>query len=117
MVKRFGLETHLSLLGLNEEERFAPDVELALFRVGQESVNNAVKHAKATSVDVLLSKEVNSVVLKVRDNGLGFSPALQGNSGLGLSQMRERVVQLNGALDILSTPGHGTTVVARIPLA
>jgi signal transduction histidine kinase len=115
--KRFGLETHLSLLGLNEEERFTPDVELALFRVSQESVNNAVKHAKATSVDVLLSKDVNSVVLKVRDNGVGFSPASQGNSGIGLSQMRERVVQLNGALDILSTPGHGTTVVARIPLA
>ncbi len=113
--KRFGLETHLSLLGLNEEERFTPDVELALFRVGQESVNNAVKHAKATSVDVLLSKEVNSVVLKVRDNGVGFSPASQGNSGLGLSQMRERVVQLNGYLEVLSTPGHGTTVVARIP--
>jgi signal transduction histidine kinase len=115
--KRLGLETHSSLLGLNEEERFAPDVELALFRVGQESVNNAVKHAKATSVDVLLSKEINSVVLEVRDNGVGFSPTLRGNSGLGLSQMRERVVQLNGALDILSTPGHGTTVVARIPLA
>jgi two-component system sensor histidine kinase NreB len=115
--KRFGLATNLSLLGLNEEERFTPDVELALFRVGQESVNNAVKHAKATSVDVLLSKDIDSVVLKVRDNGIGFSLSSRENNGLGLSQMRERVVQLNGSLDILSTPGHGTTVTARIPLA
>ena len=115
--KRFGLATNLSLLGLNEEERFTPDVELALFRVGQESVNNAVKHAKATSVDVLLSKDIDSVVLKVRDNGIGFSLSSRENNGLGLSQMRERVVQLNGSLDVVSTPGHGTTVTARIPLA
>ena len=114
--KRFGLATRFSLRGLNEEERFSPDVELALFRMGQESVNNAVKHAKATSVEVLLSKEVNSLVLEVRDNGVGFSPAARGNNGLGLTQMRERVVQLNGSLDIHSSPGHGTTVVARIPL-
>ena len=114
--ERFALAAHLSLRGLNEEERFSPEVELALFRVSQESVNNAVKHAKATSVEVLLSKEVSSLVLEVRDDGVGFSPASRGNNGLGLSQMRERVVQLNGSLDVHSSLGHGTTVVARIPL-
>jgi signal transduction histidine kinase len=114
--KRFALATHFSLRGLNEEERFSPEVELALFRVSQESVNNTMKHAKATSVQVLLSKDVNSVVLEVRDDGVGFSPAARANNGLGLSQMRERVVQLNGSLDVHSSPGHGTTVVARIPL-
>ena len=86
--KRFALATHFSLRGLNEEERFSPEVELALFRVSQESVNNAMKHAKATSVQVLLSKEVNSLVLEVRDDGVGFSPAARVNNGLGLSQMR-----------------------------
>jgi signal transduction histidine kinase len=114
--RRFGLGTHFALRGLNEEERFTPDVELALFRVSQESVNNTVKHAKATSVEVLLSKEINSVVLRVRDNGVGFSPGARGSNGLGLSQMRERVTQLNGSLDVVSSPGHGTTVIARIPL-
>jgi signal transduction histidine kinase len=114
--KRFGLATHFSLRGLNEEERFSPDVELALFRVSQESINNTTKHAGATSVQVLLSKEIDSLVLEVRDDGVGFSPAAQGKNGLGLSQMRERVVQLNGSLDVHSSPGHGTTVVARIPL-
>ncbi|MBN2098700.1 MAG: hypothetical protein JW753_03790 [Dehalococcoidia bacterium] len=114
--KPFGLATHFSLRGLNEEERFSPDVELALFRVTQESVNNAMKHAKATLVEVLLSKEVDSLILEVRDNGAGFSSTIRGNNGLGLSQMRERVVQLNGSLDIHSSPGYGTTVVARIPL-
>jgi two-component system sensor histidine kinase DegS len=114
--KRFGLATHFSLRNVSEEERFTPDVELALFRVSQESVNNAVKHAKATSVEVLLSKDVNSVVLRVSDDGVGLAPAAGQGSGLGVSKMRERLVQLNGSLDILSSLGHGTTVVARIPL-
>jgi len=114
--KRFGLVTHFSLEGLQEEDRFSPDIELALFRVSQESINNIMKHARATSVQVILSKETNAIVLEVRDNGLGFSTATGRNNGLGLSQMRQRVVQLNGSLDIHSSPGNGTRVVARIPL-
>jgi signal transduction histidine kinase len=114
--KRFGLVTHFSLEGLQEEDRFSPDIELALFRVSQESINNILKHARATSVQAILSKETNAIVLEVRDNGLGFSTATGRNNGLGLSQMRQRVVQLNGSLDIHSSPGNGTMVVARIPL-
>ncbi len=114
--KRFGLVTHLSLQGMHEEERFSPDIELALFRVSQESINNIMKHARATSVQVFLSKETNVIVLEVRDDGIGFSPAARGNTGFGLSQMRQRVVQLKGSLDIHSSPGVGTTMVARIPL-
>lgn len=114
--KRFGLATHFSLQDLHEEERFPSDIELALFRVSQEAINNTVKHAEATSVHIFLSRENNTLVLKVQDDGVGFSPAAHGNTGFGLSQMRERVVQLNGSLDIHSSLGHGTTVVARIPL-
>jgi len=114
--KRFGLATHFSLQDLHEEERLPSDIELALFRVSQEAINNTVKHAEATSVHISLSRENNTLVLKVQDDGVGFSPAARGNTGFGLSQMRERVVQLNGSLDIHSSLGHGTTVVARIPL-
>ena len=114
--RRVGLATRFSLRGLGEEERFSPDVELALFRVTQESINNTVKHARATTVDVELSKEPCSLILEVKDDGIGFAADNGGGSGLGLSQMRERVVQLRGSLDIHSSPGHGTTVVARIPL-
>lgn len=114
--KRFSLATHFSLQDLHEEERFPSDIELALFRVSQEAINNTVKHAEATSVHISLSRENNALVLKVQDDGVGFSPAAHGNTGFGLSQMRERVVQLNGSLDIHSSPGFGTTVVARIPL-
>ncbi len=114
--RRVGLTTHFSLRGLNEEDRFAPEVELALFRVTQESVNNTVKHARARSVDVQLSRDSFCLVLEVQDDGVGFSTDNNGSSGLGLSQMRERVVQLSGSLDIHSSTGHGTRVVARIPL-
>ena len=112
-----GLATRFSLQGLGEEERFPPDVELALFRVTQESVNNAVKHARASTVDVELSRDPSSLVLEVTDDGVGFAADNGGGSGLGLSQMRERMAQLRGSLDIHSSPGHGTRVVARIPLA
>ncbi len=115
--RRVGLATRFSLQGLGEEERFPPDVELALFRVTQESVNNAVKHARASTVDVELSRDPSSLVLEVTDDGVGFAADNGGGSGLGLSQMRERMAQLRGSLDIHSSPGHGTRVVARIPLA
>jgi signal transduction histidine kinase len=114
--KRFGLTTHLSLQGVYEEERFSSDIELALFRVSQEAINNTVKHAEATSVYVCLSKENNTLLLEARDDGVGFSPAARGTTGFGLSQMRERARQLNGSLDIHSSPGSGTIVDARIPL-
>jgi signal transduction histidine kinase len=114
--KRFGLATHLSLQEVHEEERFSPDIELALFRMSQEAINNTVKHAEASSVYVSLSRENNTLVLEVRDDGVGFSPAAKGTTGFGLSQMRARAAQLNGSLGIHSSPGCGTMVGARIPL-
>jgi signal transduction histidine kinase len=114
--RRVGLATHFSLRGLNEEERFTPDVELALFRVTQESINNTVKHARASLVDVQISRDPSCLVVEVKDDGIGFNADNGGSSGLGLSQMRERMAQLRGSLAIHSSPGHGTRVVARIPL-
>ena len=114
--KRSDVATRLSLHNIGEEERFPPDVELALFRVTQEAVNNAVKHAKGSSVDVLLSKRDSRLVLNVTDDGAGFSAAPGGTRGLGLPGMRERVIQLDGSFDLQSVPGSGTTVIARIPV-
>jgi len=114
--KRTELTTRLSLHDVGEEERFGSDIELALFRVTQEAINNAVKYAKGTSLEVAVSKEGGSLVLQVRDNGVGFSFIDQGTKGFGLSGMRERVVQLNGDFDVRSVPELGTTVIAHIPL-
>ena len=116
MSEKSGLKTHLSLHNVSEEDRFSSDVELALFRITQEATNNAVKHAKGTSIEVLLSREGESLVLTVADDGIGFAPVFRGTSGFGLSGMRERVMQVGGSVDIRSVPGLGTTVVASVPV-
>jgi signal transduction histidine kinase len=112
--------TGLSLHGLDEDERLDPDTELTLFRVAQESINNTLKHADATRIDVSLSREGDSLVLMVSDDGVGFSPGIPRNGavstgGVGLSGMRERAIYLSGSLEINSAPGLGTTVLMRLP--
>ena len=92
------------------------DTSLCLFRVAQEALNNAVRHACASVVTVLLSPSGKGLQLAVSDNGSGFDPARSPeHPSLGLASMRERVRLLQGQLDIESTPGRGTTVVAWVP--
>jgi signal transduction histidine kinase len=96
-----------------------PDVEQALFRIAQEAVTNAVRHAAAGRVVVRLAAVDDTVSLEVEDDGLGFDPQARAVSArrLGLVSMRERAVELGGALDIESTPGTGTTIRAQVPVA
>jgi signal transduction histidine kinase len=97
-------------------EALPGDASLCLFRVAQEALNNAARHAGASAVTVLLSPSRQGLQLAVSDNGSGFDPALpRSRASLGLASMRERVRLLRGELDIESTPGRGTTVVAWVP--
>lgn len=114
--RREGLETNLSLHNVGEDDRFEPDIELALFRVTQEATNNVVKYAKGSSIDVSLSRRNNHLELRVSDDGVGFRTSARVDGGSGISGMRERVVQLDGSFKVTSKPSEGTTVVARIPL-
>lgn len=109
--------TVFSLHGVDEDARFSRDVEQTVFRVTQEATNNVVKHAKASSLNVSLTREDGSLALKVSDNGIGFSTPQRHRGGSGISGMRERIMQLNGTLTITSVPGQGTTIIARIPVA
>ena len=89
---------------------------LCLFRVAQEALSNAARHAGASAVTVLLSPSGRGLRLAVSDNGSGFDPAgSRDRASLGLASMRERVRLVHGQLDIESTPGRGTTVVAWVP--
>lgn len=117
VLKHSGLSTRLVLDGVLEDERFAPVVELALFRVTQEAANNAMKHSCGDSLTTTLIREEDALVLKVSDDGVGFSQAKRNMGGIGLSSMNERVVQLAGKLEIQSVRGLGTTVIARIPIS
>jgi signal transduction histidine kinase len=86
-----------------------------LYRIALEALNNALKHAAATSVTVSLHVNDEQLSLAIRDNGLGFEPAQIQNGGLGLVSMRERARQLGGVLTVCSMPGNGTTVEVAVP--
>jgi PAS domain S-box-containing protein len=97
--------------------RLAPEIEMNLYRIAQEALNNVVKHAAAGKADVLLERRDQHVVLIVEDDGAGFHPdgATDGDVGMGLLSMRERAAQLGGTLEVESEPGAGTTIYVRVP--
>jgi signal transduction histidine kinase len=98
------------------DERLPAEVETALYRIVQEALTNAVKHADAANVSVVLTRRQSSVTAVIEDDGKGMEPERDGGAGLGLVGMRERLALLDGRLTIESEPRHGTTVVAEVPL-
>ena len=98
-----------------------PDVPLAvkevLYRITQEALQNAVKHARTDRLDVRLSCEPDGLSLEVCDNGSGFDPLASYPGHLGLRSMRERALSVGGSLDIVSAPDCGTQIRVRIPFA
>jgi signal transduction histidine kinase len=99
------------------QETVPPETALCLVRVTQEALRNVGRHARACKVDVSLQRLDAGLQLAVRDDGIGYEAALQqGTPHLGLASMRERLQFLGGELDIDTAPGHGTTLVAWVPL-
>ncbi len=93
-------------------------VETALYRFVQEALTNVVGHAHATSVDVLAERREGRVVVLVEDDGVGFEPERDGQTGqFGLPRMRERIEAMGGTLTVERAPSAGTTVVVEIPFA
>jgi len=101
--------------------RLSREAETALFRMLQEALGNAAKHARASQVLVEVLASEGEVVASVEDDGVGFDPALaprgSGRGGFGLLGLRERAELLGGAVLVDSTPGQGTRVEIRLPLA
>jgi signal transduction histidine kinase len=91
------------------------DAGLALYRIVQESLTNAMKHAAASRVVVTLGRVGRHVTLRIEDDGRGFDPAHVAAARHGLIGMRHRMLAVRGQLHIDSTPGNGTIVSARIP--
>jgi two-component system sensor histidine kinase DegS len=100
--------------------RLSNDQELTAFRVIQESIQNARKHARATRVTVNVAQQVDHLVVAIVDNGRGFSPERVTThmlGGVGLRGMQERAALVGGEIEIESAPGEGTKIELRIPLA
>jgi signal transduction histidine kinase len=97
-------------------ERLHPEVETAIYRIAQEGLNNALKHAGARSIEIAVAEIEGEVGVRIRDDGSGYDVAASPDAGgFGLLGMRERVDLLDGRLRIASTPGVGTTLEARVP--
>ena len=113
-VRATGLEVDLEAqLGA---ERLPPDIETALYRIVQEALTNIVKHANARRASILLVRKSESVAAVIEDDGQGLPPAANGEGGIGLLGMRERLELVDGRLQVESTEGSGTTVVAEVRL-
>jgi len=94
----------------------SPRQSLALYRVAQEGLQNVARHAAASCVSIGLRYTRESIMLSIRDDGIGFDPRARREGGeLGLVGIRERILELGGEVSITSHPGEGTTIVVRIP--
>jgi signal transduction histidine kinase len=134
-----GVRVTLTHAGFDNRRLPDADLEMTLYRLVQESTNNALQHAQATSIDIRLVWHEAEITLEVADDGIGFEPGvylanlrradkLSGNTPanttletpttghFGLLNLKERVIALNGHLIIDSQPGRGTTIRARLPI-
>jgi PAS domain S-box-containing protein len=99
-------------------ENLDPETRITFFRIAQEAMTNAVRHANATQINVDLGRKNGNLRLRVRDNGRGFdAESTQAQTvGLGLLGIKERAALVGGRARIMSSPGKGTTVDATLPL-
>ena len=95
--------------------RHTPELEATLYRIAQEGISNAIKHADASVVRVTVRDLPDEVEVLVEDDGGGFDTG-KGSSGYGLIGMRERAELLGGVVEVTSVPGAGTRVLARLAL-
>lgn len=103
-------------------DRYDPLVEAMVFSIVQEALNNVRQHAQARTVGLAMSKRSNSLVVSVRDDGVGFDlAAVEGarreGQRLGTVNMRQQAQLIDGRLDLRSAPGQGTVVTVLVPLA
>ena len=106
---RAQLETHGDPAGLDEEK------QTVIYRVAQEALANAGRHAEAGTVEVALEVDGQAAELRIRDDGVGFDPVVPRPRGLGLAGMAERARLVGGELDLRSSPGSGTELTLRVP--
>jgi signal transduction histidine kinase len=119
-LKDKGIRCYLNMQEL-AEERLSPELQITLFRIIQETVNNIARHSAASHVSMHIKTDKKKFTMSIEDDGIGFDAEsvhenLQTGRGLGILGMKERAAQVNGILQICSTPDEGTIVQCSIPL-
>ncbi len=113
--ERYGIDVDVSIDLAAEEPRHIPEIETAMYRIVQEALTNAAKHGQAKRAVVEVHENETDITVSVRDDGRGFDPN-EHTDGYGLLGMHERVQLLDGAVEIDSAPGKGTTIKASFPI-
>jgi len=112
--ERQGIQVELSLC----DEPDAPVlIKEALYRIGQEALHNAMKHARPNRLDVRMTCDMDCIELDVSDDGVGFDPLADYPGHLGLRSMRERAANVGGTMDIISAPDCGTQIRVSVPVS
>ena len=98
------------------EQRLPEHVEIALYRIAQECLQNILKHARASSTDLSFTVAEGRARLTVTDDGVGFDLGADRSAGYGIQSMTERAELVGGTLSVVSRPGSGTSVTATVPV-
>ncbi len=99
------------------DEHFDSNIETVLYRVIQECVNNVLRHAQATRIDISLTKDEDGIRITIEDNGVGFDIKEDNKrSGIGMKNIRARIHYLSGQVEYDSSPGNGTLVSIHVPV-
>lgn len=115
-VEEYTKTTKIDLITIRQEQRLPTKLEVALFRLIQESVQNAIKHADATLIQVKIEMKQTNVIVVIKDNGKGFNVEAKKDGSFGLLGMKERVELLDGEISIDSTAGSGTLIMLNLPI-
>ncbi|MED4129023.1 MULTISPECIES: sensor histidine kinase [Shouchella] len=112
--ERHDLTIHFKHFGI--DNRLEQHFEIALFRLVQEAVQNALKHAKPSEILVKIEMNRNQVMVVVKDDGIGFNPSQKKEASFGIIGMKERVNMLNGSIKIQSEIEQGTSIFIQLPV-
>jgi PAS domain S-box-containing protein len=110
------LQRHVTARFPTPIPRLDDETEIAVYRIAQEALGNALRHADARTIELSLRGDGGRLVLEVRDDGRGFDRSVRRTDSLGLASMEERALALGGRLEIESSPGRGTRVRLECPL-
>ena len=112
-------KVHINFIFSGKQERFDQQIELGLYRIAQELIHNALKHAKAKQINIQLIRFSSSLLLMVEDDGMGFNPKIivtEKNTGIGLRNVKTRTKTLGGKFNLDTRPGSGVCVTIEVPL-
>jgi signal transduction histidine kinase len=116
--EHYGLSVHFKTINFPIEQRLENIVESNVYRIVQEALTNAVRHARPKNIDVIIERRDNKLIVIIEDDGISFDTSQSPKKGrLGLVGMQERAQMMSGSLQIESIKGHGTTIVLEIPYA